>query len=218
MILGIYGTGGSGKELLEMISKYDNLKKRWDEIVYIDDTKEIGSCKTKKRMPFEMFTQLYSSKKAEIAIAVGEPRYRKQLGEKVRNKGYKLALIISPKADVSLGAQLGEGVVVKDNSIISSDAVIGENTWINSDAIIGHDVNVGKNCQISSLSLVAGRTKVGNDVYIGAAACVREDLIIGDSAILSMGAIVLKDVRDNKIVMGNPAREIAENKEHKVFR
>ena len=27
MILGIYGTGGSGKELLEMISKYDDLKK-----------------------------------------------------------------------------------------------------------------------------------------------------------------------------------------------
>lgn len=218
MVLGIYGTGGSGRELLEMISKYDELNNRWDEIIYIDDTKEIGNCKTKKRMPFDMFSQLYSHEKAEVAIAVGEPQYREQLGEKVQNKGYKLAIIISPKAEVSPSARLLEGVVIKDNSIVSSDAVIGENTWINSNAIIGHDVNIGKNCQISSLSLVAGRTKVGNNVYIGGAACVREDLVIGDRAILSMGAIVLKNVKDNKIVMGNPAREIAENKEYKVFK
>ena len=39
MRLGIYGTGGSGREVFDMIEMNPSLKKCWDEIIFIDDTK-----------------------------------------------------------------------------------------------------------------------------------------------------------------------------------
>ena len=49
-------------------------------------------------------------------------------------------------------------------------------------------------------------------------ACIREGLVIGHDSIIAMGAVVLKNVRDNKTVIGNPAREVVENTNHKVFK
>ena len=37
MILGIYGAGGSGREIYEMITLEENLCDRWEDIVFIDD-------------------------------------------------------------------------------------------------------------------------------------------------------------------------------------
>ena len=40
MVLGIYGTGGSGRELYHMIHCFDALSKRWDKIYFIDANKQ----------------------------------------------------------------------------------------------------------------------------------------------------------------------------------
>ena len=37
MILGIYGAGGSGREIYEMIISEECLCNRWKDIVFIDD-------------------------------------------------------------------------------------------------------------------------------------------------------------------------------------
>ena len=94
---------------------------------------------------------------------------------------------------------------------ISSDAVLEDNVFINGKTIIGHDVHIGMHCQISSFSIVAGYTQVGEETYIGVSSSIRDHIVVGHNVIDSMGAVVMKDVRDNKVVMGNPAREIAEN-------
>lgn len=218
MTLGIYGTGGSGRELLEMIEKNEELQSLWGEIVFIDDTKEEGTCNEKRMMPFERFSNLYTTEEAKVVVAIGEPYYREMLAKRVKDAGYKLDSVISPTADISKTATIGEGVVIKGSSIISAAARVSDNVWIQDYAIVGHDVIISPNCQISSFSLVAGRTIIEKNVYIGVSACIREDLKIGHDSIISMGAIVLKDVDAEKIAMGNPARIIAENKNHKVFK
>ena len=212
MKLGIYGTGGSGRELYEMITETDALCAQWDEIVFIDDTTECGVFRNRKMMPFKEFEIIYSPAEIKVSIAVGEPAARAALAEKVKNAGYMLATCIHPDAEISPSARIGEGAVIKKGAIVSSDAILEDNVWLQSYAIIGHDARIGCNCQISTYAVVAGRTVVGQNVYIGLSACLREKIVIGDNAILSMGAIVQRDVRSNMIAMGNPAREIAENK------
>lgn len=218
MILGIYGAGGSGKEMLEMINKYDSLKSRWDGIVFIDDTQEEGVFKSKQRIPFNAFQTLYKPTDVEIIIAVGEPKYRDLLADKIIKNGYSLTTIISPNASISSDCIIENGVIIKDYSFVSNDAFVGFNTLVQSNAIIGHDAKVGRNCTISAFSAIAGRTIVSDNVFVGISASIREDLHIGEFSIISMGAVVLKDVRSYKIVIGNPAREIAENKDCKVFK
>lgn len=217
MILGIYGTGGSGRELYEMIER-SSLVDNWDEILFIDDMKERGFIYGRRVIPFVDVVEQYTPDAIKIVIAAGEPRVREILREKVESKEYNLETIIGESSMISSTAIIGEGVIIKEGVIVSAGAYINKNVCINSKAIIGHDVCVGSDCQISSFSIIAGRSNIENKVYVGASSAIREDVMIGKNSIVSMGAIVLKSVDENKIVMGNPARVIAENTSGKVFK
>jgi sugar O-acyltransferase (sialic acid O-acetyltransferase NeuD family) len=218
MILGIYGTNGMGRELREIALLINSKTPRWDQLIFIDDTKEPGELKGCRMLPFEAVKQEYTPDEIEIVIGMGEPAYKELVWERVKNAGYRLATIIHPDAEVVPSAQLGEGVVVRKGSIVSSDSIVGNNVIIQSYVVVGHDVVVGDHCQISSFTDIAGHCKVGNRVFIGLGSCVKEETSIGDDAVVSMGAVVMKDVGDAYIVMGNPARPFGKNTEKKVFK
>jgi len=52
---------------------------------------------------------------------------------------------------------------------------------------------------------------IGNYVKICAGAIIIGDVHIGDNSTIGAGSIVLKDVLDNCVVVGNPARIIKRN-------
>lgn len=218
MKLAIYGTGGSGRELYEIITITKEWEKRWEELLFIDDTRPEGEFLSCRTLPFESFRRSIPLDEVEVAIAVGEPAERKSLYDRVTGAGFRLATIIHPTCALSPSAVFGQGVIVKDSVSISAGAVIRDNVYINGISMIGHDVEIGEHCQISSHVVIAGNTKVGPGVYVGISACVRDHIEIGENAVISMGAVVMKSVRPNRVVMGNPAREIAENTEHRIFK
>lgn len=72
-------------------------------------------------------------------------------------------------------------------------------------------MHIEPHCQISSFSIIGGKTNVGEETFIGMSSCIKDHIIIGEKCVISMGAVVMKNVNPNRVVMGNPAREIAEN-------
>lgn len=50
--------------------------------------------------------------------------------------------------------------------------------------------------------------EVGNNVWIGGKAVICPGVVIGDNAVIGAGSVVVKDVPDNTVVAGNPARVI----------
>lgn len=215
--LGIYGAGGSAEDLYGVLHG-EGLDDNWTEILFIDDTQPDGEILGCRHVTYETFNKLYNNESAKIIIAVGEPTSREKLYNKVKNDGYSLETYIKKDCLIRYGTKIGEGVVILDRVCVSSLASIGDNTWINGYTIIGHDVRIGRHCQISSLSIVTGHTVINDRVFIGASASIRENLEIGKDAVISMGAVVLKDVRENMIAIGNPAREMPRGESHRVFK
>lgn len=47
---------------------------------------------------------------------------------------------------------------------------------------------------------------IGNNVWLGGNVCVMPGVTIGDNAVIGAGSVVTKDIPDNAIAVGNPAR------------
>ena len=212
MNIAIYGSGGAGKEVYDLLQETPEERTKWEEIVFIDDTAPSGEYWGCRRFTFEDFQKVFIPGQVRIVIAVGEPKARQDLYERVQAAGYALTPpILHRLAFVSDSARLEDGVRV------SPETVLGANTFVNHRSMIGHNCVIGKNCQISANVMIAGCVTVGDTVFAGVSSCIRDHTTVGEHTILSMGSVVLKDVRPWKIVLGNPAREIAENKDERVF-
>ena len=58
------------------------------------------------------------------------------------------------------------------------------------------------------------RVKIGNNVYVGAGAKIMMGVTIGDNCIIGAGAIVTKDIPDNSVAVGIPAKRIKSVEEY----
>ena len=59
---------------------------------------------------------------------------------------------------------------------------------------------------------LAGRVKIGNFTSVGATATTLPDVRVGSNSIVGAGAVVTKNVPNNTVVVGNPARFLRNNK------
>lgn len=110
------------------------------------------------------------------------------------------------------------GVIIEDDVEIGantcvdrgglSDTVIGCGTKIDNLVHIAHNVVIGKNCTIVCLSCIAGSVQLGDNTFIAPLAVIRDGVKVGKNAVVGMGAVVTKNVRDNDVVIGVPARSI----------
>jgi acetyltransferase-like isoleucine patch superfamily enzyme len=60
--------------------------------------------------------------------------------------------------------------------------------------------------------------RVGNNVWIGYGACILRGVTVGDNAVIGTNAVVTRDVPDNAVVAGVPARVIRMRDEPKTLR
>ena len=49
---------------------------------------------------------------------------------------------------------------------------------------------------------------IGNNVNIGSNVCIIGGILIGNNVVIGAGSIVVKDIPDNVVVAGNPAKII----------
>ena len=89
-----------------------------------------------------------------------------------------------------------------------SNTVIGKNTFLDNQVHIAHNVNIGENCIITGQVGFAGSSSIGSNVIIGGQAGISGHLQIGNNVQIGGGSGVIKNIPDNKKVMGYPAKDI----------
>jgi len=103
------------------------------------------------------------------------------------------------------GVEIGSGTTIDRGSI--SDTILGENTFVDNLVQIGHNVRIGKNCMIVSQVGISGSTVIGDNVVIGGQAGISGHLKIGNNVKIGGNSGVIKDIPDNKKVMGYPSMD-----------
>lgn len=217
MILFIYGAGGAGEEVYDLVRRNKSLCEKYSVVYFIDDFADETDYYGTRRIHFSSCKEYIRNESVEFIIAVGEPSARKMLFDKVKSEGYSLATIIDETAIVSETAAISEGCIINAYAIVSSEVVIKENCFVMFGAIIGHHAFIEGNCVICPKAIVGGHSRVGTQTFLGLGSSMLQRVNIGEKAILGLGSMVFRDVEDGVTVVGNPARVTKGNSGHKVF-
>ncbi|GGC67151.1 acyltransferase [Hoyosella rhizosphaerae] len=115
-------------------------------------------------------------------------------------------IIYNPEA-VSLGnnAVIGDFVHIWGGGGVSigDDSMIGATTVITSQS---HDARAVSKGKLYRETHSRAPVNIGKNVFLGSNVTVLPGITVGDNAIIGAGAVLTKDVPDNAIVMGVPAK------------
>lgn len=205
----IIGAKGFATELLDVVLDLglDN------NLCFYDDVN-----KYEKHLVFDKYPILDTIEKAKhyfantdnkFCLGIGNPEIRKSLVSKFEEIGGDLTSIISSEAKISkniLG--ISKGASILHQCTIAANVKIGKAGLIYHNVQITHDCTIGDFAELSPGATLLGRVKLGNNVQIGANATVLPNICIGDNVVVGAGAVVTKDVRNNCVVAGVPAKII----------
>jgi UDP-perosamine 4-acetyltransferase len=141
-------------------------------------------------------------------LAIGSNRVRAAIAARLDGRVAWMS-VIHPQAYVALGVVLGEGIVVFAGAIVQPDAVLGCHTILNTGCSVDHDCVLGGFTHIAPGARLAGGVRVGDGSLIGLGAILLPGRAVGEWATVGAGSVVVRDVPDEAVVMGNPARSRA---------
>jgi UDP-N-acetylbacillosamine N-acetyltransferase len=141
--------------------------------------------------------------------AAGDNQKRQAQIELIKSLGLPLATIISPRATIGKGSQIGEGTFIGHHAHIGPLACVGEGCIINTASLLDHDSALGAFSHISINAAVAGGCRLGKNVYLGAGATVIHNCRVVDDVVIGAGSTVIKNLEDSGTYVGSPARRIS---------
>lgn len=100
--------------------------------------------------------------------------------------------------------------VTVDRAVVGS-TVIGEGTKVDHHSHIAHGAKIGKHNTFANGCIIEGSCEIGDFNTFGAGVIVQTKVKIGSGNIIGSGSVITKDIPDNEVWVGNPARFLRKN-------
>lgn len=201
----IAGAGGHSLELLDVLMSTGFNQ----EVVFYQNIQ----AKSKIPLGFHVLQGSNDLKGAlernlEFLLGIGKPSLRKEFCHEIGSFGGILKGVKSVHAIVSPYFNWNQDCDIFPKAFISAKVKIGRGTLINTNAQVHHECTIGSFCEISPGAILLGSVNVGNLTSIGAGAIILPNLKVGNNVTIGAGSVVTKNVADNLVVTGVPAKRI----------
>lgn len=192
--LHLYGASGHAKVIIDILKDTN----RNIVCIYDDNPRYAALCGIPVLKPHDV--------SGPLLISIGNNFVRKRIAE-TAGCGFAMPAI-HPSAILSASVSLGKGTVVMQGAVVQQDVSIGSHCIINTSSSVDHECKTGDFVHISPHATLCGNVRVGEGAWIGAGATVLPGISIGRWSIVGAGSVVTRDVPENVVVAGNPARTI----------
>jgi len=176
-----------------------------------DDRSKRGT--TKYGLPVFGAASEAESVAAEFAVqgaiaAVGNNVVRGKLTKRLVEAGLRIISAVHPHTFVDDTARIGRGAIVEMGAMIHPEAHIGEGVFVGGATVVAHDCVVGDYVLLGGGVVFGGDVVVGAYTTLGVGTILQPRVRIGRNVTTGIGAVVVKDLPDNAVAVGVPARII----------
>lgn len=207
--IAIFGAGGQGREILQLLRQINAVQPQWECIGWLDDGLEKGEVIA--GLPVLGGVAELNDWKEElaVAIAVAWPSTKAKIVSLIHNEKVVYPVLIHPEVRLEEEeVKLGEGTIVTQGCRFTVNIQVGRFVLLNLATILTHDVVIEDFCSIMPSVNVSGAVHVGRATYIGTGTQIIQLLTIGENTIIGAGSVVTKDIPANCTAVGVPAKII----------
>lgn len=147
----------------------------------------------------------------EFILGIGDNKIRQKVADLILSKKKAILNVIHPSSIVSNYATLGMGNFIAANVTVNALARIADNCILNTGCIVEHECVIESGAHIAPGTVLAGNVAVGENSFVGANSVVKQGVKIGIGVTVGAGSVVIKDIPDNEIWVGNPAKKTKVN-------
>jgi sugar O-acyltransferase (sialic acid O-acetyltransferase NeuD family) len=206
--LGIIGSGDLG----QLIAHHALINCGFNEVLFFDDfksPKDIVNNNIVYGGIKDIEKAFNNNEISHIIIAVGykHMEFRKTLFKQFSGK-IPFASIIHPSSSIDRSCKLGEGIVVLPGCILDMNVEISDNVLLNTGCVISHDSTIKAHSFLSPRVAVAGFVEIGEGCIIGINTTIIDNIQINDFVQTGGGTVVIKNLIERGLYVGNPARFI----------
>jgi sugar O-acyltransferase (sialic acid O-acetyltransferase NeuD family) len=208
----IIGSGGFGREVLDIIDACNRLENPYEPLGFIVDAQygTPGTIINDKPILGGFDWLEKHAKDVYVTCGVGPPHLRFQLIQRATALNSRFINLIHPSAILTRWVTIGEGVVIAAGCILTNQIRIGNHVHLNLDCTIGHDAVLQDFVTLAPGVHVSGNDTLETGCYIGTGANIIEKLHVGNWSIVGAGSTIVKDVLANTTVVGIPGKVIKE--------
>ncbi len=216
-VLGIYGAGGFGCEVMALLPSAlptlfpkDDLSEIF--VCFIDDEKNNTNINGVDVLSATEFHLLESSEHA-YTIAISDSKSRKLVFERMLKSRAKPITLVFDDVLIMKDTKIGNGSILMPGAKISSSVIVGEFVHINFNTYIAHDCVIENFVTVSPGVICCGNVIIGESAFIGAGSVIKQGTpskprLIGAGSTLGIGSNLISNIPIDQTYAGNPARNI----------
>lgn len=206
----VYGASQGGLAVWECLMAMGG----YEVVAFLDDTPGLAGSVHRGLpvWPGDDMEHLRPRRVGAVASHIANRGFRLSLVERAQAAGVVLLNVIHPRAYVAQSARMGAGNLIKAGAILDAEAQIGDCCIVDNGAIVAHHNVLGNACHIAPGACLAGDCRIGDQTLVGVGATIAPRIAVGRNVIIGVGACVVRDVPDNVVVEGCPARIVGDRR------
>lgn len=205
----IAGAGDLGRETFQWARDIEkSTGNKWDLIGFLDDDLHALDKYNQSDRILGTVNDYEPQSGDELVVAVGDPAIKTDLHQRLLAKGAAFTTLIHPTVLLPDEYSIGKDVIIGPGSIVSIEVSIADCVIVNTLTVVGHDVVIESGCVISDYCDLMGHCHLEENVFLGSGVQILPSVRVGKNAKVGAGSVVIRRVKPDTTVFGNPAKTI----------